>query len=130
MARFVERSRHDWVRSLWKLALFVGMLAFCVFVVYPARGWPLTLLVVVVSIWTYLSLIRRDNGYLCANCHKPFQVGTAATFFSTSLVGKNPDGTYYSYKHLTCPHCGRLTKARLIKRMGAREAKGGGRMLR
>ena len=45
-------------------------------------------------------------------------------------VGKNPDGTYYSYKNLTCPYCGKQSKARLVKRVGAEIAKGSGRMLK
>ena len=130
MARFVERSERDWFGSLWKLAIFVGMLLFCIGYVLPHRGVVWTVILVIASLWTYLALVSRDRGYVCAKCHKPFQVPTAVNFFSTSSVGKNPDGTYYSYKTLTCPSCGAKTKARLVKRVGAREARGSGRMLK
>ena len=130
MARFVERSQRDWVSSLWKLAIFIGMLLFCLAYVYPHRGLVWTIVLVLASVWTYLALVSHDRGYVCANCRKPFQVPTAVNFFTTSSVGKNPDGTYYSYKTLTCPNCGAKTKAKLVKRVGAREAKGSGRMLR
>ena len=45
-------------------------------------------------------------------------------------VGKNPDGTYYSYKTLTCPQCGKSSKARVLKRVDAQDAKGSGRLLK
>jgi hypothetical protein len=130
VARFVERSERDWFSSLWKLAVFVGMLMFCLVYIYPHRGLAWTIVLVIASLWTYLALVSRDRGYVCAKCHKPFQVPTAVNFFTTSNVGKKPDGTYYSYKTLTCPNCGARTKARLVKRVGAREAKGSGRMLK
>jgi len=47
-----------------------------------------------------------------------------------SSVGKNPDGTYYSYKTLTCPHCGKSSKARVLKRVDAQAAKGSGKLLK
>lgn len=130
MARFVERSQSDWVSTLWKLAVFVGMLIFTLGYVYPHRGIAWTIVLLVASLWTYLSLVSRGRGYVCAKCHKPFQVPTAINFFTASGVGKNPDGTYYSYKTLTCPNCGARTKARLVKRVGAREARGDGRLLK
>ncbi len=130
MARFVERSERDWFGTLWKLAIFIGMLLFTLGYVLPHRGVAWTIVLVIASLWMYLALVSRDRGYVCAKCHKPFQVPTAVNFFTTSSVGKNPDGTYYSYKTLTCPSCGARTKARLVKRVGAREARGSGRMLK
>lgn len=130
MARYVERSRRDWFSTLWKLGVFVGMLLFIVAYVYPHRGLVWTILLLIASLWTYLALVSRDRGYVCRKCHKPFHVPTAVDFFTASSVGKDPDGTYYSYKTLTCPHCGARTKARLVKRVGAREARGSGRLLK
>ena len=130
MARFVERSRYDWWTTLWKLLIFVAIIVFAIVVIYPWKGFPYTLLLIVLGLWLYISLVSRRSGYLCEKCGKPFQVATAVNFFTTSSVGKNPDGTYYSYKKLTCPHCGNSTKARLVKRVGAQEAKGSGKLLK
>ena len=130
MARFVERNRRDWFSTIWKLAIFIGMLLFSLLVIYPSRGLLPTVLLLIVSLWTYLALVSRESGYLCGSCGKVFHVPTATNFFSTSSVGKNPDGTYYSYKNLTCPHCRQKSKARLVKRVGAKTAKGSGRMLK
>jgi DNA-directed RNA polymerase subunit RPC12/RpoP len=130
VARFVDRSRHDWWSTLWKLAIFVGMILVAVVWIYPWRGFLPTAIMILLAIWMYVSLQTRRTGYVCAACGKAFQVPTTVNFFSTSSMGKNPDGTYYSSKKLTCPHCGKVTRARLVKRVGAQEAKGGGRMLK
>ena len=130
MARFVERNRYDWFRTIWKLAIFVGIVLIATKFVLPSRGWLPTIILILAGLWLYISLISRTSGYVCAKCGKAFQVPTTVNFFTTSSVGKNPDGTYYSYKNLTCPHCGQQSKARLVKRVGREVAKGSGRMLK
>ncbi len=130
MARFIERTRHDWFSSIWKLAVFVAIVLFAILVIYPWRGFLPTIIMIVAGLWMYISLVSRKSGYLCAKCGKAFQLPTTINFFTTSAVGKNPDGTYYSYKNLTCPYCGKQSKARLVKRVGAETAKGSGRMLK
>jgi DNA-directed RNA polymerase subunit RPC12/RpoP len=130
VARYVERTRYDWFSTLWKLAAFVAIALFAILVIYPWRGFFPTFVLIVLGLWMYVRLMTRTSGYVCGKCGKAFQVPTTVNFFTQSSVGKNPDGTYYSYKNLTCPHCGKMSKARLVKRVGAREAKGSGRMLR
>ena len=130
MARFVERNRYDWFSTIWKLAIFVGVVLLAILVVYPWKGWLPTIILILAGLWMYISLVSRKSGYRCANCGKAFQVPTTVNFFTMSGVGKNPDGTYYSYKSLTCPYCGQMSKARLVKRVGAQQAKGSGRMLK
>ncbi len=130
MARFIERTRHDWFSTVWKLALFIVIVLVAVKWVLPWRGWLPTAIMIFAGLWMYISLVSRKSGYLCAKCGKAFQVPTTVNFFTTSAIGKNPDGTYYSYKNLTCPHCGKQSKARLVKRVGAETAKGSGRMLK
>ena len=39
-------------------------------------------------------------------------------------------GTYYSYKTLTCPHCGKSSKARVDPLEDAQAAKGSGKLLK
>jgi len=130
VARFVERNQYDWFGTIWKLAIFVGVVLLAILVVYPWKGWLPTIILILAGLWMYISLISRTSGYVCGKCGKAFQVPTTVNFFTTSSVGKNPDGTYYSYKNLTCPHCGQQSKARYVKRVGAAQAKGSGRMLK
>lgn len=131
MARFIERTRHDWFRTTVSLLVFIGVVVFAIGVVYPWRGFLPTFLLIVAGVWMYISFSSRRYGYRCAKCKRPFQVPTTVNFFTTSGVAKNPDGTYYSYKNLTCPHCGARTKARLVKRADLEKiAKGGGKLLK
>jgi DNA-directed RNA polymerase subunit RPC12/RpoP len=130
MARFIDRSRYDWFGTVWKLALFVGVVVFALLVLYPWKGFLPTFILIVAGLWMYISLVSRKSGYLCAKCGKAFQVPTTVNFFTASAVGKNPDGTYYSYKNLTCPYCGKQSKARLVKRVGADAARGSGKLLK
>lgn len=116
MARFIERNRYDWWSTIWKLALFIGIVLVALLVIYPWRGfWP-TFLLILAGLWMYIGLVSRKSGYRCANCGRAFQVPTTVNFFTMSGVAKNPDGTYYSYKQLTCPYCHKASKARLVKR--------------
>ena len=129
MARFVERNRYDWWATILRLAVFVGFISFSVLVIYPWRGFLTTFILIVASLWLYVTVVTRGFGYRCANCGKVFQVPTTVNFLTSSSVGKNADGTFFSYKQLTCPHCGKRTKARLLKRAEAKGA-GTGSMLR
>ena len=130
MARFIDRTPQDWFGTVWKLALFVAIVLVALKFVLPWKGWLPTVILIAAGLWMYVSLVSRKSGYVCAKCGKAFQVPTTVNFFTASAVGKNPDGTYYSYKNLTCPHCGKMTKARLVKRVGAEQAKGSGRLLK
>jgi len=130
VARFVERDKYDWWSTTWKLLIFVGIVIFALAVIYPWRGFLPTLLLILAGLWTYVSLVSRKGGYVCEKCGKPFQVPTTVNFFTTSSIGKNPDGTYYSYKTLTCPNCGKRTKARVVKRVDEQSARGSGRLLK
>ena len=130
MARFIERTKYDWLSTTWKLAIFIAVVLVALVWIYPWRGfWP-TFLLIIAGLWMYVGLLSRKSGYRCSKCNKPFQVPTTINFFTASQMGKNPDGTYYSYKTLTCPHCGERTKARLIKRVDPDTTKGSGRLLK
>jgi predicted RNA-binding Zn-ribbon protein involved in translation (DUF1610 family) len=130
LARFIERSRYDWWSTTWKLAIFVAIIIFALVVIYPWRGFLPTFLLILAGLWMYVSLVSRKSGYRCGNCGRAFQVPTTVNFFTASSVGKNPDGTYYSYKTLICPQCGKSSKARVLKRVDAQDAKGSGRLLK
>lgn len=126
----MERTRYDLWSTIWKLLVFFGFVVIALTIVRPRYGLVLTVLVILAGLWTYVSLVSRGTGYRCGKCGKVFQVPTAVNFFTVSQVGKNPDGTYYSYKPLTCPHCGKRSMARVVKRADERAARGTGRMLR
>jgi predicted RNA-binding Zn-ribbon protein involved in translation (DUF1610 family) len=130
LARFIERTKYDWWSSVWKLAVFIGMIVVSVTVIYPWRGPWWTAVMVLLSLWLYVRLMTQRTAYKCANCGHVFQVPATVNFLTTSSMGKNPDGTYFSAKKLTCPRCGKVTKARLLKRADARTAQGSGRLLK
>jgi DNA-directed RNA polymerase subunit RPC12/RpoP len=130
LARFIERTKYDWWSTTWKLAIFLAIVLFAILVIYPWRGFLPTFLLILAGLWMYVSLVSRRSGYRCGNCGRPFQVPTTVNFFTASSVGKNPDGTYYSYKTLTCPNCGKRSKARVLKRVDAQAVKGSGRLLK
>jgi len=130
VARFVERDRYDWWSQTWKLLIFIAIIVFALTYMLPRHGVLWTVLLILAGLWMYISLASRKSGYLCEKCGKPFQVPTTVNFFTTSSIGKNPDGTYYSYKTLTCPNCGKRTKARIVKRVDERSAQGSGRLLK
>jgi fatty-acid desaturase len=130
LARFIERTKYDWWSTTWKLAIFVAVVLFALLVVYPWRGFLPTFLVILTGLWVFVGLVSRSSGFRCDKCGRAFQVPTAINFFTASAVGKNADGTYYSYKTLTCPHCRQSTKARLVKRVDPQAAKGSGRLLK
>ena len=130
MARFIERSKYDWWGTTWKLAVFIMMIVFSVTVIYPWRGAVWTMLVVLLSLWIYIRLMTQRTAYKCANCGHVFQPPTLVNFMTMSSMGKNPDGTYYSSKKLTCPRCGKVTKAKLLKKADAKTAQGSGTMLK
>ncbi len=108
----------------------VVVVLLAILVVYPWKGLTYTIILILFGLWVEVLLYSRTMGYVCGKCGKAFQVPTTVNFFTQSAVGKNPDGTYYSYKNLTCPHCGKMSKARLVKRVGFRSAQGSGRMLK
>ena len=130
MARFIARGKHDWWSTTWKLLIFVAVVIFAMVVICPWRGFLPTFLLIIAGLWMYIGLVSRSSGYLCEKCGKPFQVPTTVNFFTTSSIGKNQDGTYYSYKTLTCPNCGMRTKARVVKRADAQSARGSGELLK
>lgn len=123
MARFSERGARDWLLALAQLAIVIGTLLAAILVVYPWRGWFPTALLIFASIWMLVTIRSRADGFLCANCGRVFQGPTVVNFFTPSGVARNRDGTYYGWKSLTCPHCGRRTKAKVIKKVDMEKLK-------
>ena len=117
---------------LRRVLLVVGFgvaFGFVMFLIEPRYGMGYAVLLLLVLILLLVRAYATGYRYRCANCGKVFQVPTTVNFLTSSSVGKNADGTFFSYKQLTCPHCGKRTKARLLKRAEAKGA-GTGSMLR
>ena len=123
MARYTQRGMNDWLLALVQVAIVIGTLAMAIFVIYPWKGWLPTVLLIFVATLTVVRLRSRADGYKCADCGGIFQGPTVVNFFTPSGVARNPDGTYYGWKSLTCPHCGERTKAKVIKRVDMERVK-------
>jgi DNA-directed RNA polymerase subunit RPC12/RpoP len=114
VARYRERLYTDWKRTMLQLIFFGTLVCFAIFVIEPRRGFIWAVLFVLGGSWIMTTLFMRQNAYRCAKCKRLFQAPTAVNFVTPSAVAKNPDGTYYSYKNLACPHCGTRGKARVV----------------
>ena len=116
MARFRLTDRHDWAATVLRVVLVVGALVFALAVLRPRYGWLPTTVFVVVSLLTLVRWYSQSYGFRCASCGHVFQVPTTVNFFTPSGVAKNPDGTYYGWKALTCPRCEKRSRARVLKK--------------
>jgi len=114
VARYRERLYTDWKRTTLQLAFFVAIVLFAILVIEPRRGALWAILFVVGGSWIMAGLFLRQNAYRCGKCKRVFRPPASVNFVTPSAMGKNPDGTYYSYKTLTCPHCGARGKARVV----------------
>lgn len=126
MARYIPRQR-DLLGMVLRLLFLVALFAFAVFVIQPSRGWVWAVIVMLAGVWTLLAFSTRRSGYKCGHCGRVFQIPVNVNFVTQSHVAKNPDGTYFNYKNLTCPRCHHKTKARLMQRS---ESRGSGALLK
>lgn len=120
MARFRQSNVRDYVRTIGAVVLLVGGTVFALTVLRDRTPTIVVVLFLIALFWFVVSLFSRKYGYQCAKCKKVFRVPTTVNFFTPSGVAKNPDGTYYAWKSLTCPHCGARTKARTLKKADLR----------
>jgi hypothetical protein len=116
LARFRERTVQDWWRTIGLLVILVAGVWFSLAVLRPKSGTLITVLFLIALFWFVVGMFSRKYAYRCANCGKVFRVPTTVNFFTPSGVAKKPDGTYFPWKSLTCPHCGQRTKARVLKK--------------
>jgi fatty-acid desaturase len=120
VARFIERSWRDYTRTIGLIVGLVIGVVFALVVLRPRAGTVVTVIFLMALFWFMTSAFSRAYGYRCANCKRAFRVPTTVNFFTPSGVAKNHDGTYYAWKSLTCPHCRKRTKARVLKRADLR----------
>ncbi len=120
MARFRQTNIHDYWRTIGAVVVLIGGVVFA-FTVLRSRTPTIVLVLFFLALfWAVTALMSRNYGYQCQKCKKVFRVPTTVNFFTPSGISKNPDGTYYAWKSLTCPHCGARTKARTLKKADLR----------
>ena len=120
MARFRQFNVHDYWRHIGAVLLLAGGIVFAFTVLVERTPVIFVVLFFIALIWTIVSMFSRNYGYQCQKCKKVFRVPTTVNFFTPSGIGKNPDGTYYPWKSLTCPYCGARTKAKTLKKADLR----------
>ncbi len=120
MARFRRPNVHDYWRTVAATVILVAGTVFALTVLREKTPTIIVILFLIALFWFVVSLFSRKYGYQCGKCKKVFTVPTTVNFFTPSGVAKNPDGTYYAWKSLTCPHCGARTKARTLKKADLR----------
>ena len=86
-----------------------------ILIIYPRYGWLYSLLLMVIVTFMLVRAYSMGYRYICANCGRAFKVPLVVDFLTFSGMGKNPDGTYHTWKSLTCPHCGRRTRAVAVR---------------
>jgi hypothetical protein len=114
VARSTAPAKSFWWPFLLKFAVFIFYSLFVMVVIYPYRGWLLTVLFILIGLWVFVSL-SVSLAYQCANCSKIFKVPITIVFFSVSSPVKESDGTRYRGRSLLCPYCGQRSRARRAK---------------
>jgi hypothetical protein len=120
VARFRRLNASDYWRTIIAVVALVAGVVFALTVLRERTPTIVVVLFLIALFWFIVSMFSRKYGYQCAKCKKVFRVPTTVNFFTPSGVAKNPDGTYYAWKSLTCPHCGARTKARTLKKADLR----------
>ena len=104
--------------ALYRIGIAVGFgvaFALVVIFIYPRYHLPFTILVMLILTLMLVRAFSRTYSYRCASCGHAFRAPTIVNFLTFSGVGRNEDGTYHTWKSLTCPRCGKRTKAVALK---------------
>jgi hypothetical protein len=114
--RFRPTDSRDALRSLGITAVFVLFILLIDLWVKPKHGLLYSILLGVLMLYTVVAFNSRAYGFRCSKCKHQYQVNGFSNFFSPTSVGKNDNGTYYAYKWLVCPKCGRRAKAIVLRK--------------
>jgi len=101
-----------------RLLVFGGFAISCFLIfaiIAPKYGWLFSVFVLFVVTIMLVRAYSMGYRYKCANCGTVFKVPLAVDFLTFSGIGKNRDGTYHTWKSLTCPSCGRRTRAVAVR---------------
>ena len=102
------------LRKLLVVAGFAFALLTVILVIYPWGGLLPSALVMVATTIMLVRAYSLGYRYRCGACGKGFRVPLVVDVLTMSGIAKNPDGTYYNWKSLTCPHCGERSKAVVV----------------
>ena len=114
----MSTPRYSTREALYRIGLAISFgvaFAFVVLFIYPRYGLAFTIFIMLVLTVMLVRSFSRTYSYRCGNCGHAFRAPTVVNFLTFSGVGRNPDGTYHTWKSLTCPRCGQRTKAIALK---------------
>ena len=104
--------------SLGRILTAVGFAVAFVMVtlfVYPRYGLPFALLIMLLLTIMLVRAFSRAYLYRCKSCGHLFKAPWLVHYLTLSGMGRNPDGTYHTWKSLTCPSCGKRTRAVAVR---------------
>jgi hypothetical protein len=108
------RPREMMGRILTALGFAVAFAMVTLFI-YPRYGLAFSLFIMFVLTIMLVRAFSRGYLYRCLNCGHLFKAPLLVHFLTLSGMGRNPDGTYHTWKSLTCPSCGKRTRAVAVK---------------
>jgi predicted RNA-binding Zn-ribbon protein involved in translation (DUF1610 family) len=114
----------DVLRRVLVVLGFAVAFAMVMLLVYPRYGLAFSLLIMLILAVFLVRAYALGYRYRCANCGHVFKVPLLVDFLTFSGMGRNRDGTYHTWKSLTCPSCGQRTRA-VAMRVGPDETGGG-----
>jgi hypothetical protein len=83
--------------------------------IYPRYGLAFSLFIMFLLTIMLVRAFSRGYLYRCLNCGHKFKAPLLVHYLTFSGMGRNPDGTWNTWKSLTCPSCGKRTRAVAIK---------------
>jgi hypothetical protein len=83
--------------------------------IYPRYGLAFSLFVMFVLTIMLVRAFSRGYLYRCLNCGNLFKAPLLVHYLTLSGMGRNSDGTWNTWKSLTCPSCDKRTRAVAIK---------------
>ena len=115
----------DVMRRVSVVAGFGVAFGFVMLFIYPRYGLPYSILLMLLLTFLLVRAYATGYRYRCAHCGHLFKVPLLVDYLTFSGMARNPDGTYHTWKSLTCPSCGRRTRA-VVVRADADETAGAG----
>ena len=106
--------RYSARESLGRILTAVGfVVAFVLVILFirPRYGLAFSVFILVLLTIMLVRAFSRTYLYRCANCGHLFKAPWVVHYLTFSGMGRNPDGTYHTWKSLTCPNCGQRTRA-------------------
>jgi hypothetical protein len=111
----VNPGFRDVLRRVLVVAGFGVAFGFVMLFIYPHYGLPYSILIMLLLTFLLVRAYATGYRYRCAHCGHVFKVPLLVDYLTFSGMARNPDGTYHTWKSLTCPSCGRRTRAVAVK---------------